>query len=191
MRTRLGFTVVEMVVASAIAVLAIGGMIAVYLSIGKMTQAGDLSSTLQEAALAMATIQQDLAQARPEGGRGPVVRGAKGGFELTQWSLEPGGAVAPVKVRYSLEKTATGRMRVRRERGRESRLLAGLYRSIRFEQLEGAGGPFVRVFLTACSHDLKGDRPVGAAEETVMTTLVRTAAPELVASKLLNADLGR
>jgi hypothetical protein len=190
-----GVTVVEAVLAMAIGIMAVSGMIGVYLSIGKMSKAGDLSYALQEASLTVAIIQQDLTQAVPEPvdpasrdtGPVPIVRALAGGsVQLFRADLQKDGTVRRSRVVYSKQETAGRHIRLLRELDGRSGSLRGLFKSVRFEQLEGAGGPFVRVSLTVSAHDTDDrGRPEPEAQETVVSSLVRVAGPELMGSSFL------
>lgn len=164
---------VEAIIAVAVGTIALGGMIVVWLSVGKMSQAGDVSAGLQEAGLAIATIHEDLSQALPDS-TGQVLReGAGGGaWKVRRSSLANDGGVSVEEITYAREPAGDKAFRLVRTEAGHARALRGTYTAASFRELDAAGGPFVRVSLTV--------------EGTLVTTLVRVARPELSTSKLLD-----
>jgi hypothetical protein len=183
---RAGFTLVEAIVALGIGLVAIVAILMIFFSIGKMSHVSDLSGALQDAALAMAIIQKDLTQAaqKPDPKAEGTVVVLPQAFQLLRAQLRPDGSVDGKLVVYQKEPTSGKHFRLRRAFGRERSLLPGVFRSVRFQQLEGAGGPFVRVTLRVSTHDAaEGARPPKASEEAVLSSLVRVMGPEMAGSK--------
>jgi hypothetical protein len=186
---RPGATLLEGIVAAVIALLIFGAMMDLFLSIRRMSHAGDLSATLAEASLAMAQMHRDLAMAVSRPGQetnSPVLIGPSS-FQLLQNQLDPGAAVRAKVVMYRAVATGTGNFRLQRSCEGEQRMLPGIYRSIEFVSLRATGGPFVRITLRLSVHDTKGVAGKGS-EEAVVTALARVAGPELVSSDFLSWD---
>lgn len=187
---RNGATLMEAIVAAAIALLILGAMTDLFLSIRRMSHSGDLSATLAEASLAMAQMHRDLSLAvsRPgQDSNSPVLVG-RTSFQLLQNQLDPGGAVSAKVVMYRVVPTGTGNFRLQRTSAGEQRMLPGIYRSVEFVSLRASGGPFVRITLRLSVHDTASVTPGTGSEEALVTALVRVAGPELVSSDFLSWD---
>ena len=181
---RRGTTLVEGLVAAAIGLLILGAMADLFLSIRRLTHAGDLSATLAEASLAMAQMHRDLSLAvsRPDQAANTPVLVGRSSFQLLQCALDPGGAVRAKVVMYRSLPTGGGNFRLSRSSDGEQHTLPGIYRSVEFASLRASGGPFVRVTLRLSVHDTASADPARGAEEAVVTALVRVAGPEMVSS---------
>jgi hypothetical protein len=181
---RSGTTLIEVLVASVVGLLVLGAMAGLMLSVRKMSHASDLSSTMQEASLAMASIHRDLTLAvqKPDPrSDSPVVVKADA-FEVLQNKLERNGSVRAKLVTYQAVRSEGGHFRLRRRSDGEERLLPGIYSAISFTELEGAGGPFVRVTMRLSVHDSASADASKGSESAVLTALVRVSGPELVNS---------
>lgn len=183
-----GATLVETVVATAVGVLVAMAMAGLFQSMRKMSHASDLAGTQQEAALAMANIHRDLTLAvqKPDPkSAGPVVV-KPDAFQVLQNKIERDGTVRAKLVVYKAEPTPGGNLKLRRRSDGEDRLMPGTYTAISFQQLEGSGGPFVRVTLRMSVHDTAGADASKGSESAVLTALVRCSGPELVTSTMFS-----
>lgn len=184
---RRGATLVEALLATVLALMALSAVLMILFSVRKMESAGDLAGALQEASLAMAVIQEDLSQAvqKPDPSVDTAVQVSKKSVQLLRGVLKDDGSIDAKRVVYEKEATAGGNFRLLRKYDSERGFLPGVYRSLRFDQLEGAGGPFVRVTLHLAVTD--SSIPVGQSasglQEAVLTSLVRIQGPEMVGSR--------
>ena len=180
--SRRAFTLIETIVTLAVAALILGTAIALWVSTGQMSRVADLAGGLQEAALAMAIIEGDLVQAvrKPDPAVDRVVRLTDRSAQLVRAAIAPDGTVSGKLVVYRFIKQ-DGTFRVRRRAGGEEQLLPGVFDAIAFDQLDGAGGPFVRVTLSVAVHG--GGPSDRASDHAVLTALVRTCGPELIQSE--------
>lgn len=184
-RLRSATTLIEVLVALMVGLGALGAIFTIFFSVRKMEHAGDLSGSLQEAALAMAIIHKDLTQAvqKPAPGVTSAVRPTADGFQLIRGVLKPDGSIQGLQVQYRKVFTPQGNYRMERKVKTALSSLPGLYRSVEFIGLNGAGGPFVRVTLHLAVHDTAaGPGGPKGSEEAVVSSLVRIQGPEMVGS---------
>lgn len=184
---RRGTTLLESLLATALALGAIAAILMIFYSMRKMEGAGDVAGALQEATLAMAIIQEDLAQAvqnPDEPDAAVAVR--KNSVQLLRGRLKPDGSVDANLVMYQKVPTPGGNFRLKRTYGGKGHLLPGMYRSVGFVLLKGPGGPFVRAVLHVAVKDTRvaKDAQAGGLEEVVKTALVRVQGPEMAGSSL-------
>jgi type II secretory pathway pseudopilin PulG len=180
-RSRLAATLVEVLMALAVGIIAIAAILMIFLSVRKMEHAGDLSGALQEAALAMATIQKDLVQAvqKPLPGVTSAVLPTSDGWCMIRGVMKPDGSIEGTPVQYRRVYTQQQNYRIERKIGTDLHTLPGLYRNVDFKGLKGAGHPFVRVTLHLATHDVKiAPGKAKGSEEAVLSSLVRIQGPE-------------
>jgi hypothetical protein len=177
----------EAVLALALGLLVLGAIVTISQAIRKMSHMGDLAGTLQEAAIAMAYMEKDLTQAvqKPDPKfDSPVILGADR-FQLLRAVPKPDGSIGGQLVVYRVVASTGGNFRLRRQFVKDEQNIPGLFRAVRFAQLRGPGGPFVRVTLRMMSHDTAESTGKGS-EEAVLTGLVRVMGPEMVSSRALS-----
>ena len=194
-RSRLAFTLVEVLVGVALSGLVVGTMLTIYFSTTRMGFFGELSGTLQEGALAMAIVQRDLTQAVQQPGRlvtGAVIMG-RNQFKLIRVRMQDDGNLAGDKIRYTWEETSAGNFRIKRSvNDAEGRYLPGLFTAVpKIEQLGGVGGgPFVRVTMTLATRDVaEENRQFQGVEKTVLTSLTRVMGPEGIQGEMTHFDM--
>lgn len=182
--TRRGTTLVELLVAFAIATMLLGAATGVLNLLQRMAGAGDLSGAMQQAGLALAVVERDLREAvtRPAARSEPVVV-SRDSVQLIRGELAQGGVFAGRLVVYEKERGPGGAgWRLRRSSSGSSELLPGWYEGVDIVLLAGSGGPFVRVTFTVSSNP----RVPGSAQ-AVVSSLARVARPDLVPSELVTA----
>lgn len=180
---RRGVTFVEALVSLLLATVAMGMMFSLYSSTVRMGHAGDLAGAMQEAAIALQILQRDLTQAvqKPDPSVDCAVQIKKNGFQLLRAEFQPSGSINGKLVVYRKEPTPNGNFRIKRTFDGVDSRLPGLYRAIKFVELQGAGGPFVRITLRVATHDIAAKDVEGkASEEAVVSALVRVMGPENV-----------
>lgn len=182
--TRRGTTLVEILIAFAIATVLLGAATAVLNMLQRMAGAGDLSAAMQQAGLALTAIERDLREAvTPPAVRGEPVVVSRDRVQLIRGELGPDGALVGRLVVYERERgPGDFGWRLRRSSNGSSELLPGWFEAVDVVSLAGAGGPFVRVTLTVSSNP----RAPGAAQ-AVISSLVRVPRPDLVPSELVTA----
>jgi hypothetical protein len=184
---RRGTTLLEALIATVVGMLALAAVVLVLWSVRKMEGAGNVASALQEAALAMSTIQEDLSQAvqKPDPKVDAAVMVKPQSVQLLRGILKNDGTIDAKLVEYRKEKTPAGNFRLLRRYGGAQDRMPGLYRAMQFDQLDGPGGPFVRVTLRVATADVAAEKgkDAGGLEETVLTALVRVQGPEMAGSK--------
>lgn len=184
-RSRLATTLIEVLMALIVGLIAIAAIIMIFMSVRKMEHAGDLSGALQEAALAMATIQKDITQAvqKPAPGVTCAVMPTGDGWCMIRGVMKPDGSIEGIPLQYRKVFTQNQNYRIERKVQTELHGLPGLYRDMKFVPHNAAGGPFVRVTLHVASHDTKTEAVGSKGSETaVLTSLVRVQGPEMVGS---------
>lgn len=179
-RRRDAFTMAEATVALGIGLLVIGAILMVFVSIGKMTRSSGLSGAMQEAALAMAIVQKDLMQAvqKPDPKADSPVLTLPTSFQMIRGTLRPDGSITGERIVYRKE-PATPPYRLRRQVGEQSALLPGVFKDLRFAEVEGKGGPFVRVLMRLEVNE-------GGKQECLLSSLVRVSGPEYIQSPVFN-----
>lgn len=182
---RRGATIVETIIAVTLGLIAIIGVVALLLSVTKSTRAGDLANALQEAALALASIERDVmcAASTPDGR--VAVRVSAAELKLALGTFQTDGRVGATLVRYQPEAQQPAGFRIRRTEGSRSWTLPGLLERFRFEELGGAGGPYLRVTLHVAAPSAQ---PAVAArgatsEPAVLSGLIRLTGTELAGSR--------
>jgi len=183
MRARRGFTLAEALVALAIGLLVIGAILVVFYSLNKMSRSSELSGALQEAALAMSIVQRDLVQAvqRPDPTSTSPVLVEPNSFQMIRGVLRPDGRIDGQRITYRKQPTASGAFRLRRDVNDTTSLVPGAFKSVQFAQLDGNGGPFVRVTMRLEVQE-------GGAQECMLSSLVRVCGPELIGSPAFSWD---
>lgn len=189
---RHAFTLVEAIVATALASLIVGGMLTMFHASRRMTDVGDLSAALSDAAIAMERIHRDLSQAvqKPDPDvKSPVIPSkTEPALQFIHAVLTPEGKLEGKLVVYRRESTPGGNFRLIRRFGTEEAPLPGVYSRIGFDGFNAAGGPWVRVTLHAVAHDVKRDKPVGS-EEAVLSCMVHVDSPEMLGTDYFVWDL--
>jgi type II secretory pathway pseudopilin PulG len=185
---RAAFTLVEALVATALGCIVLAGILAFTQGARQMAQSGDLAGALQEAALAMLTIERDLLQAvqKPDPKVREVVMVTQKSVRMIRGRVKADGSIGGQLVVYRKEKTPAGNFRLLREEGGQQRRLPGLFRLAGFETLEGAGGPFVRVTLVVVSHDASPAANPSGSEQAILTSLVRVVGPESIDTEMFD-----
>jgi hypothetical protein len=183
---RCGMTVLEALLATVLGLAALAAALMILFSVNRMEGAGDVAGALQDAALAMATIQEDLSQAvqKAEPSSSGTVVVSKNSVQLLRGILKKDGSVDAKLVVYQKEATANGNFRLKRTFDGKSSHLPGVYRAVGFVQLAGPGGPYVRAILHVAVKDNRraADASASGLEEVVRTTLVRVQGPEMAGS---------
>lgn len=186
---RRGVTFVEALVALLLAVVAFGMMWTLYFSTARMGHMGDLAGAMQEAAIALQILQRDLTQAvqKPDPSVDCAVQIRRNGFQLLRAEFQPDGRISGKLVVFRREATPNGNFRLKRTFDGQDSRLPGLYRDVKFVQLRGAGGPYIRVTLRVATHDVKAADVAGkASEEAVVSALVRVMGPEAVGGSVFS-----
>jgi type II secretory pathway pseudopilin PulG len=185
---RRGYTLIEMMVAAAVGIGCLSIMITLFTMTRRMSNAGELSAALSEAAMAMEILHRDLSQAvqKPDPAVGRVVFPLKSGdgFRFIRGERRD-GVLAGTLVTYEREKLPSGRLRLVRRIDSRTTHLPGTYSAIRVKEARPTGGPFLRVTLHVLAREIPAGAPVSPSDEAVLTSLVRVAGPEMVQSPLL------
>lgn len=178
-----GTSLIEGLLAVVLGCMVLGVLMALSSSTNKMAAASDISAAMQEGAIALHTIQRDVMQAvpRPDPDKPDAVQTNPNDFQLLRGAFKPDGAVDGQLVVYRKQSTPGRNFRLtRRVASGKEQLVPGLFRSVTFAQLDGAGGPFVRITLRLAAHDAPPKPgPPKASEEAVLSALVRIMGPEL------------
>lgn len=180
---RHAFTLIEAIVSSALGALVLGAMVSMFYASRRMTDVGDLSAALAEAAIAMEQMHRDLTQAvqKPDPAVKDVVLVSKeGAAQFICAVLGDMGEITGKLVVYRREKTAQGNWRMMRRFGTAESPLPGVYSKIGFSYHGQNGSPFVRVTLHVVARDLARQGTPGGADEAVLSTLIHVAGPEML-----------
>ena len=180
-------TLVEALLAALLGCVVTAILIGLMVGLAKMGQASELSNALQEAGLAMATIQDDLGQAvqkaDPSVPFAVIVKPDR--FQLIRAAFQPDGSVTDKLVTYHAVGTPGGNFRLTRTCEGSDRGIPGTFRGVTFGQYEATGGPFVRVTLRVAAVDTAGgDAAAKGSQEAVLSAIVRVMGPEGVDSSL-------
>lgn len=182
---RAGFTLMEAVIATVIGALVLGAGVVILQATRRMSKAGDLSSALAEAAMAMEYIHRDLMQAvqKPDPAVDRVVFVSKEAVQFVRGIRGPEGALLGERVVYRRDTTGTNRFRLLRQSGVDAEApLPGAYSAVKFSSFKGTGGPFVRVTLHVIASAVPQGTPATGSDEAVLTSLVRVAGPEMLSA---------
>lgn len=190
---RRGYTLLEVLVASALGLGVLATAFAMFVSTNRMSGAGDLGKAMADASIAMEYIHRDLIQAVQRPGNEQIVRVSPetAAAQLLVAERDAEGALKAHLVVYRREGSGTFRL-IRRERDRETPL-PGTYAHVGFTTLvmgddpaSARGRVFVRVTLHARARP-EGGAPTGS-DEAVLTSLVRVAGPEMLNAPTLRWD---
>ena len=190
-----GYTLVEALVATAIACLVIGGAIGLFVATRRMSNAGDLSSAMADAAMAMETIHRDLIQAvqkpDPAIDRIVYISKTKEAWQFIRGEKTADGKLTGQVVVYRKQPTGVaGHFRILRRLGSAEGKLPGVYSEFSCYSFGAdparpvSGGPFLRVTLRAVARNADTGQPKQSSDEALLTSLVRVAGPEMIETPL-------
>jgi hypothetical protein len=186
--TRKAHTLIETLVAAVLGLSVFFMAFALFRATRTMSTAGDLSSAMAQATLAMEHLHRDLIRAVPSPDQKSHdiihVFPKTNRFAFIRADIDPQGTLVGQLVVYEREKTPGGHFRLVRQAGGKKAALPGTYSRVDLATLDDSGGPFVRVTLHVVTHDAATD-PARGSEETVITTLMRVATPEMLRSGML------
>lgn len=186
---RRGFTLVEALISAVVACSVIGMAVALFTATRRMSNAGDLSSALAEATVAMELLHRDLIQAvqKPD----PTITDmlfispTSKKFWFLRGEPDSSGNLTAELVVYQRVQTPGGHFRLQRQAGGGAlSLLPGTYSAMGIETQDGTGGTFARITLHVVARDAAAGAPTGS-DETVVTELMRMAPPEMLRSGML------
>lgn len=186
-REPMAYTLVEALVATVVGLAVLTAVISLFVATRRMSNAGDLSSAMAEAAMAMETLHRDLIQAvqKPDPGIDRIVFVSREAAQFIRGERRADGVLVGQLVVYRREPAAApGHFRLIRRLGAVESRLPGTYSSAAFASFSGTGGPFVRVTLHAVARDVETGQPRQGSDEAVLTSLIRVAGPEMIESPL-------
>lgn len=143
--SRRGTTVLEGLVAATLGLFVLAALFAVARLAARSDKVSAQAGALTDAALVLATLERDLIRAVP----GTGVAFSPGSLGLAVQRRGADGALTADRVVYTKVDAGSGRWRLTRTASGQRSWLPGLFSAVDVTEWRAAGGPFVRVTLTA------------------------------------------